>query len=231
LCHVVTQVNGELHKLPPPPSDDAKLELFRRLRSLSDSVQDAVQGRGDVSFFRAADSHYGAFKHSVLAARPRVQLSGTATAASGMLTFGSSSTSGNDAAQDTTSSSIQLQEEAAEFWLGCVSKNPAAAGSEAPLAPSVEGADEQQQKGLPEIEDDVITLEAVRDLAHKYKTVELPEFFPFRVVQELVQSLKGRWDAAAQACLHDVAEELQELTARLVQQHFGQFSRAEMYIR
>jgi hypothetical protein len=46
-----------------------------------------------------------------------------------------------------------------------------------------------------------------------------------------VQGLKGRWDAAAQACLHDVAEELQELTGSLVAQHFGQFSRADMYIR
>jgi hypothetical protein len=190
-------------------------------------VQDAVQGRGDVSFFRAADSHYGAFKHSVLQARPRVLLSGTAAAAGGgMFTFGASSTSGNDAAKDTTTSSIELQEEAAEFWLGCVATTPAAAGSEAPLEPAVEGADKQQQEGA-----DVITLEAVRDLAHKYKTVEFPEFFPFHVVQELVQSLKGRWDAAAQACLHDVAEELHDLTASLVQQHFGQFSRAEMYIR
>jgi hypothetical protein len=53
-CTIMPQVNGQLQQLPPPPSSDASLELFRRLRSLSELVRDAVQGRDDVAFFRAA---------------------------------------------------------------------------------------------------------------------------------------------------------------------------------
>jgi hypothetical protein len=110
-----------------------------------------------------------------------------------------------------------------EFWI-CSADAAAIVPADGAAA-----SGQQQQQQHPPV--GLITLDRVRELAHKYRTDELPEFFPFRVVQELVRSLKGRWDAAAQACLDDVAEELQALTASLVAQHFGQFARAEAHIR
>ncbi|WIA22588.1 hypothetical protein OEZ86_009573 [Tetradesmus obliquus] len=163
----LAQLNAQQQQLLPPPSANASEELFRRLRALSDSVQGAVAGRDDdVAFFRAADTHYSAFKSAVMRARPQVQLPGK---------------HGSSAAQEDDS------------------------------------------------EDDSEV--RVRELAQKYRRDELPKFLPYKVVQALVQPLKGRWDAAAQTCLRDVAKELQELTGRLVQQHFGQFARAEAHIR
>lgn len=60
---------------------------------------------------------------------------------------------------------------------------------------------------------------------------ELPSFPPYRVLEELVQGLKGRWDAAAFECLQGVSELLQELTDRLVDEHFGQFAEARKEVR
>jgi hypothetical protein len=221
------QVNGQLQQLPPPPSADASLELFRRLRSLSDAVRDAVQGRDNVAFFRAADSHYHAFREAVMHARPIVQLQSAGSKPSGIVgfTFGQAATPGSSAPQRPTSSSYKdRSERSADFWI-CSADAAAIVPADA-AASAASGQQQQQQHPVG-----AITLDRVRELAHKYRTDELPEFFPFRVVQELVQSLKGCWDAAAQACLHDVADELQALTASLVAHHFGQFARAEAYIR
>ncbi|KAF6262011.1 P-loop containing nucleoside triphosphate hydrolase protein [Scenedesmus sp. NREL 46B-D3] len=210
LEQVLAEVTSQLQQLPPPPSSDSSLELFRRLRSLSESVRDAVQGRDDVAFFRAADSHYRLeFCHLDWLHIRAVGdiLIGSSAASSGAASSGAAGTGAAGTASN--GSSKELQEDSLEFWL--------------------EGAGAEQQQLQQPV--GLITLERVRDLAQKFRTDELPDFFPFRVVQELVQGLKGRWDAAAQACLHDVAQELQELTGSLVQRHFGQFSRAEMHIR
>jgi hypothetical protein len=52
-----------------------------------------------------------------------------------------------------------------------------------------------------------------------------------RVLETLVQGLKGRWDAAAHACLHDVAALLEATSERLVDRHFGQFANARAYVK
>lgn len=83
--------------------------------------------------------------------------------------------------------------------------------------------DEDEDGGDPK---GLITLEQARQLAARYRARELPSFVPYRVLEELVQGLKGRWDAAAADCLHAVSEELQQLTDRLVEEHFGQFAGA-----
>lgn len=60
---------------------------------------------------------------------------------------------------------------------------------------------------------------------------ELRPFAPYRVLEQLVDSLKGRWDDAAQACARDVAEQLQGLADKLVADQFGQFDAAQSAIR
>lgn len=79
--------------------------------------------------------------------------------------------------------------------------------------------------------DGLITMDSVRELANKYRVRELPTFAPYRVLEELVDGMKGRWDTAALACVHGVAEELQQLTDALVEEHFGQFAAARHEIR
>jgi hypothetical protein len=74
-------------------------------------------------------------------------------------------------------------------------------------------------------------LDNVRQLAARYRVRELPSFPPYRVLEELVQGLKGRWDAAALACLHEVSEALTQLADRVVQEHFGQFAAARREVR
>jgi hypothetical protein len=191
-----------------------------------------VQGKDDVAFYRATDSHYRVFREAVMHARPIVQLQSADSNPSGGIVgfsaFGQAATPGSSAPRRPTSSSSthkDRSERIADFW---ICSADAAAIVPADTAAGSAQHPHQQQQDQPV---GLITLDRVRKLAQKYRTDELPEFFPFRVVQELVQSLKGRWDAAAQACLHDVGEELQALTASLVAHHFGQFARAEAYIR
>lgn len=100
-----------------------------------------------------------------------------------------------------------MEEEGMDFWLD----GPAAASG-----------------GNPE---GLITLEHVQQLANKYRTRELPGFQPYRVLEELVRGLRGRWDDAAFACVRAVSEQLQALTDQVVQQHFGQFAAAKQLIR
>jgi hypothetical protein len=107
------------------------------------------------------------------------------------------------------SSSSTWQEEDAQFWL------------EGP-------AQSEDGSGEPE---GLITLEKARQLAGQYRVRELPSFPPYRVLEELVQGLKGRWDAAAAECLYGVGEVLQQLTDRLVEEHFGQFAGARKEVR
>lgn len=108
---------------------------------------------------------------------------------------------------NSTSSSRTWQEEDAEFWLE---------------GPEFKG--EGEPEGL-------ITLELARQLAAQYRLRELPSFQSYRVLEELVRMLKGRWDAAAIECMRGVGEELQQLTDRLVEEHFGQFAAARTAIR
>jgi hypothetical protein len=107
----------------------------------------------------------------------------------------------------TSISSSKWQEEDAEFWLE---------------GPVFEG--EGEPEGL-------ITLELARQLAAQYRLRELPSFQSYRVLEELVRMMKGRWDAAAFECMCGVGEELQQLTDRLVEDHFGQFAGARTAIR
>lgn len=124
---------------------------------------------------------------------------------------GKSASAGSGSGSSSRSSSHAWKEEDPEFWL----EGPA----------QDEGEDgEGEPEGL-------ITLEKARQLAARYRARELPSFVPYRVLEELVQGLKGRWDAAAADCLHAVSEELQQLTVRLVEEHFGQFAGARKEIR
>lgn len=160
----------------------------------------------DVAFFRAADTHYSAFKSAVMRARPQVQLPGKHGSSAAheddseddsevrytrFLALGTWIKSSEEA-EEPGSSREEQHEDSLEFWLR-PEHAAAAAAADAP-----------------------ITLDRVRELAQKYRRDELPKFLPYKVVQALVQPLKGRWDAAAQTCLRDVAKELQELTGRLV---------------
>lgn len=112
------------------------------------------------------------------------------------------------------SSSSQTDEEDPQFWLN---------GPESTLT-----FGEQDPAPKPE---GLITLKKARKLAASYRVHELPTFPPYRVLDELVQSLKGRWDSAAQACVREVGEALEQLSDKLVAQHFGQFAGARHEIR
>lgn len=116
-------------------------------------------------------------------------------------------TSSSSEAAVPGSSVTGLREEDPQFWL---------------QGPAHEG------KGEPE---GLITLDNVRRLAARYRVRELPSFPPYRVLEELVQGLKGRWDVAALACLHSVSEALTQLADRVVQEHFGQFAAARREVR
>lgn len=122
---------------------------------------------------------------------------------------GSSSTDGAAAPGSHTPVTCTpgLKEEDPQFWL----QGPAHSGEDKP-------------EGL-------ITLKEVEKLAARYRVQELPSFPPYRVLEELVQGLKGRWDVAAITCLHAVAEELVQLTERAVEEHFGRFAAARREIR
>jgi hypothetical protein len=121
--------------------------------------------------------------------------------------FGSRSASAGSSGRGTA-----WKEEDPQFWL------------EGPAQDAGEGEEGQEPEGL-------ITLEKARQLAARYRARELPFFVPYRVLEELVQGLKGRWDAAAADCLHAVSEQLQPLTDRLVEEHFGRFAGARKEIR
>lgn len=200
---VVVQTEAQLHKLPPPPASDPSFELFGRLRDLACAVAQAVEGSDSADFFRAADRSYTTFRQTVLTARPSVRLFGDKTAAA-------------SAGSDSNSSSHAWKEEDPEFWLEGPVQEEVEEGWGAPASREPEG---------------LITLDKTRQLAARYRALELPSFVPYRVLEELVQGLKGRWDAAAAGCLHAVSEELQQLTDRLVEEHFGQFARACKEIR
>jgi hypothetical protein len=165
-----------------------------------------VEGSDDAGFFRAADKHYSQFRQSVLSARPTVRL--TSSTGSEAASAGTSSKATPSKATSSSSSST-WQEEDAQFWL------------EGP-------ANSEDGSGEPE---GLITLEKARQLAGQYRVRELPSFQPYRVLEELVQGLKGHWDAAAAECLHGVGEVLQQLTDRLVEEHFGQFAGARKEVR
>jgi hypothetical protein len=189
----------------------------------------AIGGTGDITFFRAADACYCALKQEVLAARPTVRLRGGDggdggrgdgsdgnrgdgdRADGGDGNGGGGGDGGGDGDGDGDGNGgggdgEPAGEESPEFWL----QGP--------------GAGSSQPAGL-------ITLEGVRRMAAMYRTTELPTFQPYRVLEELVQALKGRWDAAALRCLHDVVQQLNKLLDALVVAHFGQFAEASKYIR
>lgn len=77
----------------------------------------------------------------------------------------------------------------------------------------------------------VITLDHMRKLAAEFRVSELPTFAPYRVLDELVKGLKGRWDSAASTCVRLVGEALQHLSDKLVDEHFGHFSAARHEVR
>jgi hypothetical protein len=209
--HVVVfavQTEAQLRKLPPPPASDPGFELFSRLRDLARAVAQAVEGSDDAGFFRAADKHYSQFRQSVLSARPTVRL--TSSSSSSEAASAGTSSKATTSKGNTSSSSSTWQEEDAQFWL------------EGPETQSGDGSGEPE--GL-------ITLEKARQLAGQFRVREVPSFPPYRVLEELVQGLKGRWDAAAAECLHGVGEVLQQLTDRLVEEHFGQFAGARKEVR
>lgn len=63
------------------------------------------------------------------------------------------------------------------------------------------------------------------------RTDELAGYTPYSVLSALVQQCKGKWDTAAVKCVRDVNEELLQLSKQVVNQLFGQYPKAEMFVR
>lgn len=196
-----------------------------------------AQGRGGMEFLRSLDALFWEFRSAVLAARFRVQLSSskkrrrkaTDDATSSTSTAAAGTSDGQQQQAD------QQQEEDVEFWLD----GPTAAaedheGCAVPAAEHQQQLDGSKSSGnaLDRQQDcGVITLERVRSLAAEYRSRELPGYTPYRVLEVLVEKHKGRWGEAAQHCLQQVAEQLNDLIQKLLLKHFGQFAAAQEHVR
>jgi hypothetical protein len=70
---VCLQVSTQLRQLPPPLVNPTHA-LAERLRKISKAVKVHVQGREDVTFYKASEQYYKECRNGILEARPTVQL-------------------------------------------------------------------------------------------------------------------------------------------------------------
>jgi hypothetical protein len=78
---------------------------------------------------------------------------------------------------------------------------------------------------------DMISLSMTCHALQDMRTDELAGYTPYSVLSALVQQYKGKWDTAAITCVRDVHEELLQLSKQDVNHLFGQYPKAEAYVR
>lgn len=79
--------------------------------------------------------------------------------------------------------------------------------------------------------EEAITVERAKKLNDEYQGSQLPTFAPYKVLDVLVHSSKGKWEVPIFDCLQQIGEDLTTQIDELLEQLLGRFPRALTCIR
>ncbi|KAJ3104555.1 hypothetical protein HDU97_009067 [Phlyctochytrium planicorne] len=208
---VMQATSLELTKMPPPLSDNSRIELLQMIRHFSTILNYNLSAHQDFKgFYQRIRSHFEQFRRAIYTTRPtftldRKHISTNQSVPSGSLT--SSVSSAISSVWSTISSDDKKKD----------------GGKSAPSGPSKSQHIPAQEDGASTDLNRPMTLSDVRKIIEQQKGRELQGYSPYGAFTYIVSGFQDEWNKYAVACLSNISHELHTLIQKLTEDVFGRF--------
>ncbi|KAJ3214590.1 hypothetical protein HDU67_001455 [Dinochytrium kinnereticum] len=212
---VMQATSLELSKMPPPLSDNSRIELLQMIRHFSTVLNYNLSAHQDFKgFYQRIRSHFETFRRAIYSSRPVFALDRKHPTTSHSAASSSSLTSSVSSAISSVWSTISSDEKKKESAKASSSSVPSSA------AKSQSSATEDN----PGLElNRPLTLSDVRRIIDQQKGRELQGYSPYGAFTYIVAGFQEEWNKYAAACLSNVSHELHSLIQKLTEEIFGRF--------